>query len=426
MILCAISYLMPNMSLKQRWQQFKPRAIFFLSVIGPGIIAANADNDAGGISTYSIVGAHFGTSMLWVLLLITFSLAITQEMGVRIGLVTRQGLGGVIREYFGVRWTVFAMATLLLANLGTMTAEFAGIAAAFEIAHIAKYISVPLAAGIIWFILYKGSFSVTQKIFLIFSAFYIVYIINGFLVRPDFVQAAHDLVVPQVQWSSNFLITLIALIGTTITPWGQFFIQSYVVDKRLDEKHYRAEKAEVYLGAFITNIVSFFIIISTAATLHRYGIDITDAKNAAMALQPLVGDFAQWLFAFGLFSASMLGAFILPVATAYAICEAFGWEYGFNTKWENGKFFYSIILISIILPAVLVLIPGLPLVKVMLVSQDMNGILLPVILIFVMKIVNNSEIMGKHTNKFIGNSITCATILGLIGATIILVVTSLF
>lgn len=407
-----------------RLQRLMPRLIFFLSVIGPGIIAANADNDAGGISTYSIVGAHFGTSMLWILLLITFSLAITQEMGVRIGLVTRQGLGGVIREQFGVRWTVFAMVTLLVANLGTMTAEFAGIAAAFEITQVSKYLSVPLAAIIIWAILYKGSFNTTQKIFLIFSTFYIVYIINGFLVQPDFTQAAHDLVVPQVQWSTSFLVTLIALIGTTITPWGQFFIQSYVVDKRLDVKHYRAEKAEVYLGAFITNIVSFFIIISTAATLHRHGIDITDAKDAALALRPLVGDFAQWLFAFGLFSASMLGAFILPVATAYAICEAFGWEYGFNTNWDNAREFYSIILVSILLPAVLVLIPGIPLIKVMVLSQDVNGILLPVILLFVMKIINNPAIMGKHTNRLAGNIVAWATIIGVIVATVILVVSS--
>ncbi len=310
--------------MKEKVKTFWPKILFFLGVIGPGIIAANADNDAGGISTYSIVGAHFGLKMLWVLFLVTISLAITQEMGVRIGLVTRQGLGGVIRENFGVKWTAFAMLTMLIANLGTMTAEFSGVAASFDILSVDKYIVVPLAAIVVWLILYKGSFKNTQKIFLIFSAFYIVYIINGFVIKPDFGEAVKSLFTPTMEWTPAFLITMIALIGTTITPWGQFFIQSYVVDKGLYIKHYKVEKAEVYLGAFITDIVSFFIIVCTAATLYKHGIHISSAEDAALALRPLAGNFAQLLFAFGLFSASMLGAFILPTATAYAICEAFG------------------------------------------------------------------------------------------------------
>lgn len=407
-------------------KHFWPKLIFFFSVIGPGIIAANADNDAGGISTYSLVGAMFGTQMLWVLFLITFSLAITQEMGVRIGLVTRQGLGGVIRENFGLKLTAFAMLAMLIANLGTITAEFAGIASSFEIFNISKYISVPLAALVVWLILYKGSFKVAQKIFLIFSAFYIVYIINGFIVNPDFGQAFKSLVTPSVEFSSPFLLAMIALIGTTITPWGQFFIQSYVVDKGLDLKHYKIEKAEVFLGSLITNVVSFFIIISTATIFFNHGLVITDAKDAAIGLAPLAGKFAQALFAFGLFSASMLGAFILPVATAYAICEAFGWEYGFNTNWQTGRIFYSLILITIILPALLVLLPNISLLKVMILSQDVNGILLPIILIFVMKIINNKRIMGEHTNKPIGNIIAWLTIIGIIAATIVLVISSFF
>lgn len=410
--------------MKDFFRRYWVKALFFFSVVGPGIISANADNDAGGITTYSVVGAHFGTKMLWVLLLITFSLAVTQEMGVRIGLVTRQGLGGLIREHFGVRWTAFAMLALLVANLGTITAEFAGIAASFSIFDIGKYWSVPLAALSVWFVLYKGSFKTTQKIFLIFSAFYIVYIINGFIVKPDFAQAAKDMITPTIEWTAPFLLTMIALIGTTITPWGQFFIQSYVVDKGLNIKHYRAEKGEVFLGAFITDIVSFFIIISTAATLYKHGVRIENAADAALALRPLAGDMAQYLFAFGLFSASMLGAFILPVATAYAFCEAFGWESGFNTTWENGKTFYSIILVAIILPALIVLIPKVSLIKIMVWSQDVNGILLPFILIFVMKIINNKKIMGEHVNKPIGNIISWATIIGIIIATITLVVAS--
>lgn len=400
------------------------RLAFVLAVIGPGIIAANADNDAGGITTYSIAGAHFGTKMLWVLFLITFSLAVTQEMGVRIGLVTRQGLAGVIRENFGLRWTTFAMLLMLIANLGTITAEFAGVAAAFSIFGWSKYLVVPLSALAVWFILFKGSFKTTQKIFLLFSFFYIVYIINGFVIGPDFGAAIKSLVTPTIEWTTPFLITMIALIGTTITPWGQFFIQSYVVDKGLDTKHYRTERWEVFVGAFITDIVSFFIIISTAATLYKYGIDIKDAKDAAIALEPLAGHLAQLLFAFGLFVASMLGAFILPTATSYAVCEAFGWETGFDTTWKNGKIFYGIILACIVIPAAIVLIPKAPLIKIMIWSQDVNGILLPFILLFVMKIINNKRIMGEHTNKPIGNTIAWLTIIGILAATAVLVVAS--
>jgi Mn2+/Fe2+ NRAMP family transporter len=411
---------------RRKIQTIWPKILFFLSVIGPGIIAANADNDAGGISTYSIVGANFGTKMLWMLFLITFSLAITQEMGVRIGLVTRQGLGGVIREQFGLKWTAFAMVTMLIANLGTISAEFSGIAASTEIFGVGKYITVPLAALLVWLVLYKGSFKGTQRVFLLFSLFYIVYIINGFIVRPDFGDAFKSLVTPHIEWTAPFFLTMIALIGTTITPWGQFFIQSYVVDKCLDIKHYGFEKMEVFIGAFITDIVSFFIILSTASTLYKMGITIHDAKDAALALRPLAGNFAQMLFAFGLFSASMLGAFILPVATAYAVCEAFGWEYGFDRNWKQAKIFYSLILGCILLPTAIVLIPKISLIHIMLLSQDVNGILLPVILIFVLKIINNKSIMGEYINKPLSNVIAWLTVIGIILATVILILAPLF
>ncbi len=402
-----------------------PRILIVLGVIGPGIITALANNDAGGISTYSIVGAHYGTKMLWVLFLVVFALAVTQEMGIRIGLVTRQGLGGVIREHFGVRWVAIAMLTMLVTNLGTISSEFSGIAASFEIFGFSKYVIVPFAVLTIWLVLYKGSFKTTQKIFLFLSSLFAVYIVNGFVIHPDFKGAAQALVTPHIEWTTGFLVTMIALIGTTITPWGQFFIQSYVVDKGLDVKHIKTEKAEAYLGSFLAGVVAFFIILSTATTLYPHGIDIHDAKDAALALRPLVGNFAQFLFAFGLFNASMLGAFILPIATAYAICEAFGWEYGFDTTWENGRFFYSLILISLIVPALIVLIPGISLIKIMLHAQNVNGMLLPIILIFVMKIINDKSIMGEHTNKPIGNTIAWLTIIGIIAATSVLVGTSL-
>ncbi len=411
--------------MKERLRKIWYRLLLIGAVIGPGIIAANADNDAGGITTYSIVGAHFGTKMLWVLFLITFSLAITQEMGVRIGLVTRQGLGGVIRENFGVRWTAFAMIAMLIANLGTITAEFAGVAASFSIFGVSKYLVVPLIALLVWFVLYKGSFKTTQKVFLVFSMLYIVYIINGFVINPDFKQSLVSLVKPTMEWTAPFLLTMVALIGTTITPWGQFFIQSYVVDKGLDVKNYKIEKGEVFIGALITNVVSFFIIISTAATLYAHGITITSASDAAIALRPLAGHLAELLFSFGLFCASMLGAFILPVATSYALCEAFGWESGFDTNWKTGKIFYSIILFTIFIPAAVVLIPKISLIKIMMLSQDINGILLPFILIFVMLIVNNKRIMGEYTNKPVGNIIGWATIIGIIAASVALVVFSI-
>ncbi len=408
--------------LKRLW----PKLVIMAGIIGPGIITANADNDAGGITTYSVVGAHFGTKMLWVLFLLTFALAITQEMGVRIGLVTRQGLAGVIRERFPIGWTVFAMAIMLVANMGTITAEFAGVAASFSIFGASKYLVIPFTAAIVWLVLYKGSFKTTQKIFLIFSAFYIVYLINGFFIHPDFKGAISDIFRPSLEWSAPFLLTLVALIGTTITPWGQFFIQSYAVDKGLDVQHYKTSKIEVYAGAVLTNVVSFFIIVSTATILYKQGIHITDARDAALALRPLAGQLAQFLFAFGLFSASMLGAFILPVATSYALCEAFGWEAGFDTTWAKGKTFYSLILFVIIVPALIVLIPKISLIKILIWSQDLNGILLPIILIFVMKLVNDRTVMKEFTNKIWSNLVGWVTIISIILASVALVATSVF
>jgi len=397
-----------------------------LSVIGPGIITANADNDAGGISTYSIVGAHYGYSLLWVLFLITFSLGITQEFGMRLGIVTGKGLAALIREKFGVKLTVFAMFTMLVANLGTITAEFSGVAASFSLIGVSKYFAVPFFALIVWFILYKGSFKKAEKIFLLLSSFYIVYIIAGFMVKPDFGAAATALVTPSFHFDIKYLIAFIALIGTTITPWGQFFVQSYVVDKGVRSKHLNISRFEAYFGAIITNLVSFFIIVTTANVLFKYGLTITSAGDAALALRPLAGEFAQFLFAFGLFSASMLGALILPVATAYAICEAFGWESGFNLNWSRGRIFYSLIIFSIVIPSAIVLLPCVNLMFLMLMSQAVNGMLLPVILIYLMRLMNDKELLGKHVNGMIVNVVAGITVVGLIAASIILMGVSFF
>ncbi len=402
------------------------KIILFFSVIGPGIIAASADNDAGGISTYSIVGAHYGYSLLWVLFLITFSLGITQEMGMRLGIITGKGLAALIREKFGVKLTVFAIGTLLVANLGTITAEFSGIAASLGIVGVSKYLAVPFFALVVWTVLYKGSFKKAERIFLICSAFYIVYIIAGFLAKPDFGQAGLALVTPSFHLDFGYLITLIALVGTTITPWGQFFVQSYVVDKGIHPKNLNISRFEAYFGAFLTDVISFFIIVTAAATIFKHGLNVESAADAAVALRPLAGHFAQILFAFGLFVASMLGAFILPTATAYATCEAFGWESGFDLNWTKGKTFYSLIIISIVLPALIVLLPKINLLSVMLFSQAINGILLPIILIYLMKLINDKELMGPHVNNRGINFIAWLTIGGLVATSLILFFASFF
>lgn len=392
------------------------------AIVGPGLISATADNDAGGITTYSIVGAHFGYTLLWAIFVTTFILAITQEMGARLGVVTGKGLAALIREHFGVRLTVCAMLVMMVANLGTIASEFAGIAASFELVGISKFIVVPAFALIVWLVLYKGSFKVAERVFLTFALFYLVYVVSGFAVRPDWGEALRALVAPSFSLNSAYLFALIALIGTTITPWGQFFIQSYVVDKGLSVKEYRYEKMEVFFGAFLTNLISFFIIITTANTLFRGGIRITSAYDAALALKPIAGNFAQILFAVGLFAASLLGAFILPTATSYAVCEAFGWENGFDRTWKEAKAFYGFILFLIVSGALVVLIPHISLIKIMLFAQGANGILLPVILIYLMRLVNNKEIMGHYTNNRVYNTIAWGSIIGVIGVTIVLVV----
>lgn len=403
---------------------FKKRLLLFFAVIGPGIIAASADNDAGGISTYSFVGSNFGYALLWVLFLTTFSLAVTQEMGARAGLVTGKGLAALIREHFGLKLTVFAMAAMILANVGTISAEMAGIASGLELFGVHKYVSVPFGILVIWLVLYKGSFRGAERIFLVLSIFYIVYIVSGFLVHADIGDVARAAVTPTIRRDAPYLFALIATVGTTITPWGQFFIQSYVVDKGLTVREYVYEKFEVYAGALLTNVISFFIIITTTETLFKNGIHIENAAEAALALKPLVGEFARELFGLGLLAASLLGGFILPVATSYALCEAFGFEGGFDRSWKEARVFYSIILGSLIVGALPVFIPRVSLIKIMLGSQVLNGILLPIILIYLMRIVNDKRIMGKHVNSRAANIVGGATVAGLVVTSVALVFTS--
>ncbi|MDO8658956.1 MAG: Nramp family divalent metal transporter [Candidatus Levybacteria bacterium] len=385
------------------------RVLPLLAIIGPGIIAGTADNDAGGITTYSIAGARFGYSLLWILLLTTFSLAVTQEIGARMGIATGKGLASLIREKFGIKWTAFIMLILLIANIGVIAAEFAGIAAALEIFNISRLISVPFAVLMIFLLITKGSFKSLERIFLVFSSFYIVYIVSAILAKPDWGLAVRSVITPTFKFGKEYLITVIAVIGTTITPWGQFFIQDYVVDKKLSTDDLKIERGDVFFGSFLTNFISFFIIVACAATLFTLGNNITDAKDASLALKPLAGDFASVLFAFGLFNASIFGAAIVPVTTAYVISEAFGFESGLNFKFKEAPQFYSLFTFSLIFGALLVVIPFVKLISILFFTQALNAILLLPIFIFLYILSNDRKLLNKYCNGNLVNIIVIVT-----------------
>lgn len=406
---------------RERLRMPRTGVFAFLAVLGPGLITASADNDAGGITTYSIAGAQFQYKMLWILFLTTFSLAITQEMGARMGIVTGKGLASLIREKFGVRWTAVAMLALLIANFGSTAADVAGIGAALEIFGVSKYISVPLALVALYLLVFKGSFRWVERIFLFSAALYIAYIVSGLLAHPDWGLALKSTVVPSFQLRKDYVVAFIATIGTTITPWGQFFIQSYCVDKRLGPNDLNLERGDVYFGSFVTNFIAFFIVVATAATLYVHHQSINQASDAALALRPLAGVFAATLFALGLANAALLGSTVLPLSTAYATSEAFGWEMGLDRGFKQAPIFYGLYLGVLIATALFVLIPGMPLVTVMFLSQMVNGILLPIILVFVLLIINDKAIMGRYTNGPIFNAISWITVLGLTLLSLLLV-----
>ncbi|HEX7042310.1 MAG TPA: Nramp family divalent metal transporter [Patescibacteria group bacterium] len=401
------------------------RILPLLAVIGPGIIAGSADNDAGGITTYSLSGGLFGYGMLWILFLTTFALAITQEIGARMGLVTGKGLAALIREKFGVRWTTFIMAVLLIANLGTIAAEFAGIAAAMEIVHISKFVSVPLFVIGVYFLILKGNFKRLEKIFLVSSAFYLIYIISAFVGKPDWGLALKSLVIPHITPTKAYILTAIAVVGTTITPWGQFFIQDYVVDKKLTQDDINIERGDVLLGAFITNFISFFIVVACAATIFASGLAIHDAKDAAVALQPLVGNFAALLFAFGLLNASFFGASIVPLSTSYVITEAFGFEGGLNFSFREAPQFYGLLAFLLLFGGILTILPFIPLLFILFITQAINAVLLLPILVFVYLLANDKKLLGKYANNKFVNGIVLITF-GAIAVSAILYVISAF
>lgn len=397
------------------------RVWIFLAILGPGVITASADNDGPGITTYSVVGAKTGYKLLWVLFLITFSLAITQEIGARIGIVTGKGLGGLIRERFGLRKSFFAIGIMLISNLATTVGEFAGIAAAMQIFGVSKYVAVPIAAIFVYFLVNRASYRKVRAVFLFSAIVYVVYVVSGALAHPNWSVALHNTFVPSFKMSKDYLIAFIAVIGTTITPWGQFFIQSYAVDKRMAVKDLGYARADVYLGAFITDFIAYFIIIACAATLFATGSQITSAQQAAVALKPLAGDFASMLFALGLLNGSVLAATILPLSSAYATAEAFGWESGIDRTFAEAKNFYVLYSFFIVTGALVVLIPDIPLIPILYLSQVLNGILMPFILVYVLIIANDKEIMGDYANSRTFNIIAWSTVAFIIAVTIALV-----
>jgi len=402
----------------------RSRLLVALAVIGPGIIAANADNDAGGVTTWSVVGSRYGFSMLWLLVVITPILALTQEMGARMGAVTGKGLAALIRERFSLRLTAFAMLALLVANFATTVSEYAGMAAAFGLAGIPGWAAVPPLAAGLWLLITRGDYRRVERVFLALSAIYVTYFVAVLLADPDWHAAARGLV-PSLQRDSAWLMTAVAAVGTTITPWGQFFIQAYVVDKRISIREYGYTKAEVYTGAVITDLVSFFILAACAATLFREGVAVETAEDAARALGPLAGEFASALFGIGLLNVSLLGAGVLPLATAYAVCEAFGFESSLDKDFHEAPVFYGLLTFFVFVPALVAVIPGIPLVGLILLAQNINGVLLPVILIYVLRIVNDPAVMGEHVNGRVYNVLAWAFSVALIGLSLTLVVSPL-
>jgi NRAMP (natural resistance-associated macrophage protein)-like metal ion transporter len=379
-------------------RSMRVRLGLFLAVMGPGIVTAFADNDAGGIATYAAAGATYGYDLLFTLLISTICLAIAQEISARTGAVTGRGLADLIRESFGVKWTLFAMIVLLIANIGTTASEFSGIATSFEIFGIHKMIAVPIMAFVVWWSVFKGNYSRLEKVFFVLCATFFSYIISGTIINPPWEEVLLATVTPTFHSDGAFLMMAIGIIGTTITPWGQFYIQAAVVDKGITAKEYRYTFWDVMLGAFFTWLIAFFVIVATAATLHANQISVINVKDAALSLEPLAGKYASMLFSFGLFGASMLAAFILPLSSAYAVCEAFGFERGVSKKTKEAPVFFGVYTVIIFLGAFIALWPGISLTKVMLASQVVNGVLLPPILIFMVLIASNEWIMGNYKN----------------------------
>ncbi len=412
-----------------RKQPWKTRLLAIWGVmllLGPGIITSNVDNDAGGITTYSLAGANYGLSLLWSLIPITFVLVIVQEMGARMGVVSGKGLSDLIREKFGVKITFYLMILLTLTNLGNTIAEFAGIAASLEIFGVSKYLAVPLSILFLMWLAVKGTYRSVEKVFLTACVFYVAYIVAGFLVKPDWIGVVQAFATPSFSPDTASVLMLTGLVGTTIAPWMQFYLQASVVDKGLRVQDLRTVRLDVIIGSLGVSVVAFFIILACASTLFKAGINIDEASQAALALEPIAGKYCTWLFAFGLFNASMFAAAILPLSTAYTICEAFGWESSLDKKFSEAPQFYGLYCFTIIFSGIVILLPNLPLISIMYISQVINGLVLPVVLVFMLKLINDESVMRQHTNGILYNVaawLSVATLIVLSAIAIILMLT---
>lgn len=396
--------------------------IAVLAVIGPGVIAASAGNDAGGVSTYSVAGAEFGYGMLWLLPIMTLALVVVQEMAVRMGAVTGKGFAALIRERFGIRWSFFAMSALIVSNAATSVSEFAGIASAMEILGVSRYLAVPAAALLVWLLVVRGSYRRVEKILLGLSAVFIAYVISAFLVGPDWAEVGRATVVPHFTMSTGFITLAIAMVGTTIAPWMQFFVQANVVDKGVTAAELPLQRVDVVSGTIAAGFIAWCIVLTTGTVIHPTGISIETAADAASALAPVAGAYAEQLFAIGLLGASLLAACVLPLTASYAVCEAFGFERGIDRSWAEAPVFNGIYTFVIVFGAAFILIPGLNLVSIMVFSQVIGGILLPFLLIFMMIIVNDRRVMGRYTNNKGANILGWGTISVTIALTVALIV----
>ena len=402
-------------------KRFRYHLAVFFAVVGPGFITAVVDNDSGGIYTYSAAGARYGYLPLWTLLPITVALIIIQEMSSRMGAVTGKGLSDLIREEFGLRITFLLMGVLVLANMTNVMAEFAGVASSLELFHISRYISVPLAAFAVWFLVVKGNYQSVEKIFLFACVFYVTYVISGFLVKPDWKEAAIYSVKPVLLFEPGYIYMLIGMVGTTIAPWMQFYLQAAVVEKGVTAKEYQKSRIEVIVGCFMTSVIAFFIIVACAGAIYSVRPrDIQDASEAALGLKPF-GEYAFLLFSAGLFNASIFAACILPLSTAYSVCEGLGFEAGVSKRMKDAPIFYSLYTLLIVVGAGVILIPKFPLVQMILLSQVLNGILLPFVLIFMVLLINKVDIMGEWTNSRTFNLVSWATVVIMIGLPLALV-----
>ncbi len=399
--------------------------LFYLGIIGPGLIAAIAGDDAGGVATYATVGASYGYQLLWALALMTVSLSLVQEMSTRLGAVTGQGLAALVREQFGLRWTAISVVTLVVANGATVVSEFAGVAAAMELLGVTKYASVPVAAVVIWVLVVWGSYHRVEKVFLAMTLAFLAYPITVFLVRPNWAEIGQAVIAPHVTVNSAFITTLVALLGTTITPYMQIYAQSAVAEKGVDLEHYGWERVDAYSGAILSNLFAFFIIVTTAATLFPRGIQIETAADAAQALVPAAGNWAGVIFALGLLGASLLAAGVLPLATAYPISEALGMERGVSRTFREAPFFMGVFTGLIIIGAGITLVPGLPLIPLLILAQVINGVLLPIVLISVVRLAGSRELMGDYANGRIYGFLGWVTVVAVSFLSIVMVINSL-